>query len=169
MKARTTMTLAVILVNWRNDRQTAACARAVKGGRTLAPKVLVIDNESSDSSRNVLAAALAADELICSGANLGYGGGNNLGIARALDAGARYLLLLNSDAEISEAAASRLIERLEACPEISILGPLVRERQHGAVQTLAGGRDIARYRSTRRHAAQSYDRKSMPGYPLALV
>jgi GT2 family glycosyltransferase len=160
------MTLAVILVNWRNERRTAACARALKGWRTLAPKILVVDNESSAASRSALAGALAPDELICSPVNLGYGGGNNLGIARALEGGATYILLLNIDAEISEAAATGLIERLEMRPEISILGPVVQERHRGVVQTLAGGRDIARYRSTR-VAARSRDRKSMPGYPLA--
>ncbi len=160
------MSVAVILVNWRNEKETAACARAVKSWQTLAPRLVVIDNESTDASRKTLTPVLAPDELFSSTANLGYGGGNNLGIKRALAMGAKYILLLNSDAEISESAAGRMIERLEANPNISILGPVIREtRNDGATQRLIGGRDIARHPATR-IAAQLRDLSSIPGYPL---
>jgi GT2 family glycosyltransferase len=159
------MNLAVVLVNWRNERDTAARARALKGWGTLAPHLLVIDNESTQASRAVLSKALAQDELICSVENLGYGGGNNRGIERALAAGAKYILLLNSDADIAEGAVGRMIDRLEANPKISILGPVIRETRGGVGQLLIGGRDIARYRSTRIRA-RSHDLPGIPGYPL---
>jgi GT2 family glycosyltransferase len=160
------MNLAVILVNWRNENETAACARAVKGWRTLAPQVLVVDNESSEATRNALAPI--ADELISSPVNLGYGGGNNLAIRRALAAGRNYILLINSDAEISEDATRRMIERLEANRKISILGPVIHERRGTAVAHLIGGRDIARHPSTR-IATQTCDLRSIPSYPLHQV
>jgi GT2 family glycosyltransferase len=76
-----------------------------------------------------------------------------------------YILLLNTDAEISEAGVSRLIERLKANPQIAILGPLIHEGNDRVRRHLVGGRDIARYSSTR-IAVQLGDLKSLPGYPL---
>lgn len=159
------MNLAVILVNWRNEEQTLRAARAVKAWSALSPHLLVIDNESTERSSRMLSSVLAPDELICSQVNLGYGGGNNLGIRRALAAKAEYILLLNSDAEISEAAVSHLLERLKSNAEISILGPVIYEGHGDLRQCLIGGRDIARYASTR-IAARTCELKAMPGYPL---
>ena len=158
------MSLAVILLNWHNERQTLRRACAVTAWQELRPHLYVVDNELTRATRRTLAPALAPDSLICSPLNLGYAGGNNLGIRRAL-AAHQYILLLNSDVEISEAAAAQLLERLEANPQISILGPVIHETRHGRAHLLVGGRDIARYRSTRMAIAPS-DLKTLPGHPL---
>jgi GT2 family glycosyltransferase len=162
------MNVAVVLVNWRNEKETIGCARAVKGWQTLAPQLSVIDNESTQTSRKVLAGELTADELIPSSENLGYGGGNNVGIKRALAAGAKYILLLNTDAEISGSAVRRMIKRLVANPGISILGPVIHEGRGGQTERLIGGRDIARYPFSR-IVARSRDLRTIPGYPLHQV
>jgi GT2 family glycosyltransferase len=159
------MGLTVILVNWRDEKQTLRCVHAVKSWQALKPELLVIDNQSTEATCKTLAAALAPDKLICSPVNLGYGGGNNLGIRRALAAEEKYILLLNSDAEISEEGVSRLLKRLQTNPEISILGPVIHEERDGVTQCLVGGRDIARYPSTR-IAVQPGEVKTLPGYPL---
>jgi GT2 family glycosyltransferase len=159
------MSLAVILLNWRNERQTLRCARAVAAWQDLRPHLYVVDNESTEATSETMASALASDSLICSPRNLGYAGGNNLGIRRALAAQHQYILLLNSDAEISEAGTIRLLERLQANPQISILGPLIHETRDGRTHLLVGGRDIARYASTRMAIAPP-DLKRLPGYPL---
>ena len=158
------MSLAVIFVNWRNEQQTLRSARAVQGWRALKPELIVIDNESTEATTKILA-GLGPNELICSPVNLGYGGGNNLGILRALGGKQKYILLLNSDAEISEDSVIKLRERLEANPAISILGPVIYEGRDGDVQCLIGGRDIALSPVTR-IAWDNNDLKSVPGYPL---
>jgi GT2 family glycosyltransferase len=159
------MNLAVILVNWRNEAQTLRCGAAVRSWRTLTPELIVVDNESTKATRRNLANVLAPDKLICSQINLGYGGGNNLGIRWALDRKQKYILLLNSDAEISEVGVIRLLKRLQTNPVISILGPVIHERQDGDVQCLIGGRDIAQHLSTRM-ATEPDTLKAVLGYPL---
>jgi GT2 family glycosyltransferase len=162
------MCLAVILLNWRNTQQTLRRARTLTAWQHLRPRLYVVDNESTGSTSETLAPALAADNLICSRLNLGYAGGNNLGIQRALAARHRYVLLLNSDADISEAGVIRLLERLRTNPQISILGPLIHEIRDGRDHLLVGGRDIARYASTRITVAPG-DLQRLPGYPLHAV
>ena len=159
------MTLTVILVNWRGEQQTLQCAAVVRGWKKLKPDLVVIDNESSETSSTVLANILAADELICSPVNLGYGGGNNLGIKHALAGKQNYILLLNTDAEISEAGVTRLLKRMDANRDISILGPVIYEGLDDHVQCLIGGRDIAQNSSTR-IATEPGALTAVPGYPL---
>ncbi len=159
------MSLSVILVNWRGEQKTLQCAAAVSGWKKLKPDLVVIDNESTKTTSTVLANTLEPDELICSPFNLGYGGGNNLGIERALAGKQNYILLLNTDAEISEAGVARMLKRMDANPDISILGPVIYEGQNGHMQCLIGGRDIAQNSSTR-IAAEPGALTAVPGYPL---
>jgi GT2 family glycosyltransferase len=162
------MALSVVIVNWRNEADTVRCVKAVRGWRSLNPQILVVDNESTEGSRETLSQFAEAAELIRSEANLGYGGGNNLGIRRALEGDTAYILLLNSDAEIAEHAVNSLIERLEAHPEVSILGPIIRERSEGRERSYIGGRDIALSTQTR-IAAETADLGRIPGCPLVAV
>jgi hypothetical protein len=55
------MSLAVILLNWRNEQQTLRCARAITAWEKLKPRLYVIDNESSEATRAALAAVLAPE------------------------------------------------------------------------------------------------------------
>ncbi len=153
------MSLAVILVNWRNERETVRCANALKSWRQPKPQLIVVDNESTQRTREALSSALAATAVISSPENLGYGGGNNLGIRDALAAGCEYILLLNSDAELPEESASRLLNRLQSDPSICILGPAIREGQN-ADELLIGGRDIVRHPLSRMKIGASVKSRS---------
>lgn len=162
------MNLTVVLVNWGNERQTLRCVRSISNWSMLSPRLVVVDNQSTDATSRRLSAALSPDQLIRSAINLGYGGGNNLGIRRALEGSETHLLLLNSDAEITEAAVSRLLDRLARHREISIIGPVLNERSEKETKCLAGGRDIALHPVTR-IAVEPGELLVLPGYPLHAV
>jgi GT2 family glycosyltransferase len=85
-------------------------------------RTIVLDNGSQDSSWEALAtwrqsvSAMSSEsnettpiELLKSTTNLGFAGGCNLGIAKALGLGAEYVVLLNNDARLSPSSISRLI------------------------------------------------------------
>ena len=116
---------------------------------TLKPTIIIVDNESSEDSRQALSHAGVADKIVLSATNRGYGGGNNLGIAAAARDNEAAILLLNSDVQITEAAVSQLVGRLAADRALSIVGPLLAERGNGRERCYAGGRDIARHPRTR--------------------
>lgn len=159
------MSLIVVLINWQDEQQTLQCARTLRNWQTLKPDILVVDNQSTKASSERLRHELSADELICSPVNRGYAGGNNLGIKQALGMKKDYILLLNTDAEISEASVTRLLERLETYPDISILGPVILECQKAHMRCLIGGRDIARHPNTR-IVAEPDALKAIASYPL---
>jgi GT2 family glycosyltransferase len=160
--------LSVILLNWHEEQQTLRCLAALQRWEMLKPAIFVVDNESSEGSRATLCNAVGPDALISSQANLGYAGGNNLGIARALQSGAPYILLLNNDAVIEETDMARLIKRLRDHPGIAVIGPVLHERRQDGAQYHVGGSDIAQRVLTRR-AAKLEDLPRLPGYPLADV
>lgn len=162
------MRLAIILVNWRNDEQTLRCARAILDWRRLSPELIVVDNQSTECSRQRLAAVLAPDQVVPSETNLGYGGGNNLGMSLALARQNESILLLNSDVEISEETAIALTVRLEANPHVSILGPVIEEHARSGVHVYVGGRDIALHALTRVVVAPGR-LQALPGHPLLAV
>jgi len=73
-------------------------------------KVMVVDNNSSDESVNMVRKNFPQVNIIESDDNLGFAGGNNLGLRKVKS---RYALLLNSDTEVKEGALDNLIDFME--------------------------------------------------------
>lgn len=123
-------TLAVIIVSWNVRDLLRACLRAVEAslaGAAIGYEILVVDNASADGTPAMLRAEFPRVRLLEPGANLGFAGGNNLGLREVLHEGrARYVLLLNPDAEPLGDAIPRLVRALEARPELVAVGPMLR-------------------------------------------
>jgi len=64
-------------------------------------------------------------EIIDTGANIGFSGGNNVGIRRALEKEADYVLLLNDDTEVSKDFLSLLVAIAENRPDAGMFGPRI--------------------------------------------
>ena len=92
----------ICVLNWNGREDTLRCLRSLEGAG--AAGVVVADNGSTDGSAAAIRAAFPAVELVETGANLGYSGGNNAAIRRALDRGADWVVLLNNDAELEPGA-----------------------------------------------------------------
>lgn len=116
--------VSVILVNYRQPALTeAAVASLRKSGEFAAMDVVVVDNGSGDGSLERLRASCADCTVLDAGGNLGFSGGNNVGIRHALAAGAEWILLLNNDAEAEPGLLGRLVAaagggRFLAAPKI---------------------------------------------------
>jgi GT2 family glycosyltransferase len=124
--------VAVVLVNWNGAGDTLAtlasldrCLPALAAAGLPPWRAIVVDNASTDDSVARLRRERPGLEVIESGANLGFAGGNELGIRRALaDAGIGWLLLLNTDVELDPAFLPPL---LAACadPRVGAAGPKI--------------------------------------------
>src|SRR5690348_9251432 len=84
------VTVAVVIVNWNRADDT------IRAVRSLPPvaHVIVVDNGSTDGSAQRISTACPDVVLVEAAENLGFGGGNNRGVARALELGADQILLL---------------------------------------------------------------------------
>ena len=117
--------IGVVIVNWNGCRDTmdaVASARALTWPRT---RVYVVDNASTDGSEEKLRAWALGLTIIQSGNNLGWSGGNNVGIRAALSDGCAHVLLLNNDATIRPDALTLLVEAAEALPDAASIGALI--------------------------------------------
>jgi GT2 family glycosyltransferase len=88
-------------------------------------EIYVIDNDSFLSEQEELQKTIPKEYYIQTGKNLGYAGGNNIGIKMALNKGAEFICLLNPDIEISSNFISPLINACISDPNIGAIGPRI--------------------------------------------
>ena len=81
----------------------------------------MVDNGSSDGSADAVAERFPDVELVRAGVNLGFAAGNNVGIRRALDRGADWVLLVNNDAEAEPGLVEALAAAAVARPDAGVL------------------------------------------------
>jgi GT2 family glycosyltransferase len=117
------MIVMTIVLNWNRRDDTLECLASMVGQEidrsNLDHRLLLIDNGSTDGSVDAIRAAFPDVEVIALPENRGYAAGVNLGVRRALAAGADWTLLLNNDT----VAAPDLLARLLAAVEEPAAGP----------------------------------------------
>lgn len=106
------VSVAIILVNWNGKKDTLACLASLGKlkDQNSKLKTIVVDNGSADDSVAVIRREFPNVEVIENGQNLGFTGGNNVGIRRALESGADYIWLLNNDTVVDNHALVALLE-----------------------------------------------------------
>ena len=110
------MTLLAVVLNWNGGDDTLAALASLEGIATIC-----VDNGSTDGSDDTIAVRFPQVELIRTGANLGFAGGNNVGIRRALARGADWVLLVNNDATVEPGIEHALDAAAAARPDAGLL------------------------------------------------
>lgn len=112
----------VIILNYNGYADTINCIDSVKKSSYQRIQILVVDNGSGDDSVRKIEEAFPDLEILCTGQNLGFAGGNNAGIQRALEEGADYICILNNDAIVAEDMIELLAQNLYQ-NERRLIGP----------------------------------------------
>ncbi len=91
--------IAVILVNWNGKQDTLTCLESLKKVdlKSNSLSITVVDNGSIDDSVSVIKKRFPEVRVIAAGKNLGFTGGNNIGIRHALQNNTDLIWLLNND------------------------------------------------------------------------
>lgn len=110
------MSVVAVVVSWNGRDDTLAALESLRGIDTV-----VVDNGSVDGSADAIAERFPEVELIRAGVNLGFAGGNNAGIRRALDHGADWVLLVNNDATVEPGIVEALAAAAESRPDAGVL------------------------------------------------
>jgi GT2 family glycosyltransferase len=117
---------AVVVLHWGVEADTLACLRSVIATGFPARPLLVVDNGTGAPSDAAIASIAPAAEVIRLPENLGYTGGNNVGIRRALARGAEYVVLVNNDATLEPDCLDVLVRAArEAGPRVAAVGAKV--------------------------------------------
>ncbi|MEX2526827.1 MAG: glycosyltransferase family 2 protein [Gemmatimonadota bacterium] len=117
--------VVAVVLNWCREADTRACLESLLDGDYPALEILLVDNASPDDSGQRLHGAFPHLPYIQTGENLGYTGGNNVGIRWALEAGADYILILNNDTVVDPDTVSRLVTTARQRVDLGAVAPLI--------------------------------------------
>lgn len=112
--------ISIVIVNWNTRDLLAQCLASVEQTTAgLKIETLVVDNASTDGSREMLRERFPGVRLIVNQENLGFARANNQGVAISQG---RYVLLLNSDAQLLPNALQAMLAVAEAKPRVALVG-----------------------------------------------
>lgn len=131
--------LSVILLNFNGARDTIDCIDSLRESSFKDFEVVVVDNASSHDSVDLLKARCPNVPLLVNDRNLGFAGGNNIGIQHALGRGSEFVLLLNNDTTVDPDALGTLVKTMEENPQAGIVGGKVYYSDRPNVIWFAGG------------------------------
>ncbi|KYG82598.1 glycosyltransferase family 2 protein [Roseivirga echinicomitans] len=131
--------IAIILVNWNAYDLTVRCISSLEDTGFPSINIFLVDNASADNSGPRLRERFKEVTFIQNIENLGFTGGNNVAITRALDAGFEYIMLLNNDTEVTESFLEPLLLTLEGNVKVAAVQPLILELNRKDFIWSAGG------------------------------
>ena len=115
----------IILLNWNNWHLTKDCLESLQNLNYDNYQIIIVDNNSKSGEKNTIKNSPLKNNfiLIENEKNLGFAGGNNVGIKYALNHNADYVLLLNNDTIIEDKDfLKHLIRIVESNKRIGIAG-----------------------------------------------
>lgn len=115
--------VTVIILNWNGKVDTLECLASVVQLDYPNYKIVVVDNGSTDGSVDAISKQYPEIIVLQTGANLGYAGGNNVGIRWALKHDADFVLVLNNDTIVGKDMLSHLVKVGLLDDRIGLLGP----------------------------------------------
>ena len=113
--------LSIITINYNGLKDTCELIESIPFNKEM--EVIVVDNASTQDEASIISEKYPHVKVIRSKQNLGFAGGNNLGIKEAKG---KYILLINNDTYFKEFNIDVLTERLESSDRIGIVCPKLR-------------------------------------------
>lgn len=113
--------LSIITINYNGLNDTCALIESIPFNDKM--EVIVVDNASDNQEAEQISNRFPLVKVIKSDKNLGFAGGNNLGIKSS---SGQYLFLINNDTYFEEFNIQALINRLNSDPNIGIVCPKIK-------------------------------------------
>ena len=113
--------LSIISVNYNGLKDTCELIDSIPFNDSM--EVIIVDNASPKNEASIIAEKYPQVKVIRSERNLGFAGGNNLGIKAAKG---KYIFLVNNDTIFKDFNIQSLIDRLKSSPKIGVVCPKIR-------------------------------------------
>ena len=128
--AASTSRYTLLIVTWKGDDLLRDCLDSLVRALPILPPCVVVDNAPLESTR-ILCAEYPFVTYVAAPHNLGFAGGNNLGLPYCKT---DYICLLNNDTRVLADSFSPLVDFLDAHPSAAVAqGTLVMPRFNGAL------------------------------------
>lgn len=117
----------IILLNWNGFSDTLECLESLQKINYPNYDVVVVDNHSTSDDVKIIKEKFGdfVKEIIVSEDNLGFSGGNNLGIQYSLNDGADFILLLNNDTTVEPDFLGKLLDVFSRNENVGISAPQI--------------------------------------------
>lgn len=129
----------IILINYKNVKDTVECIESLYKINYYNYKIIVVDNDSKDDIYIILNENYKDITLIQSKINLGFAGGNNLGIKLAIKNNADYIMLLNNDVVVDKDFLNQLINSFDIRNNTGIVGCKIKNYYNKNIVEYSGG------------------------------
>lgn len=117
--------VSIIVLTYNQLELTKQCFRTIKANTDLDYEVIVVDNCSTDGTRDYIKASIKdvfpQSKYLLNDTNNGFAVGVNQGIALA---SGEYICLLNNDTEVTENWLTQMISALNTYKDVMIVGPV---------------------------------------------
>lgn len=113
--------LSIITINYNGLEDTCSLIETIPFNEKM--EVIVVDNASINNEASLIKQRFPYVNIIRSNKNIGFAGGNNLGIKAAKG---KYIFLVNNDTLFKQFNSQALIDRLESSDAIGIVCPKIR-------------------------------------------
>lgn len=127
--------VSIITVNFNSTAVTVDFLKSVLQYPYENMEVIVVDNASNEDPTGILQQTMPDVKIIRSNKNLGFAGGNNLGVNQATGS---FLLFINNDTEITEGAIAKMVQVLQTHPDAGAVSPKFHYYFHPGVIEYAG-------------------------------
>ena len=108
-------TLSIIIVNYNSGEELIVCIKSIRRYLTnVSYEIIVVDNNSTDNSRELLKEFSAEIKTIILETNTGFSSANNYGVDKSTG---EYLLLLNPDTILIDSTLKEMIKFLNLYPD----------------------------------------------------
>lgn len=111
--------VAVVIPNWNGLEEIGACLDSLQA-QSFTPHIIVVENGSTDGSLEFLEKNYPTVEILAQKNNLGFAGGVNVGIRKAMNDGYQFVALLNNDAVAHKDWLKHLVGALQSNNEVGI-------------------------------------------------
>ena len=132
--------VSIIVLNWNGREDTLECLESLRAVAYPCFDVMVVDNGSHDGSVAAIRQRFPNVDVTETGENLGYAGGNNVGIKLALSRGAQFVLLLNNDTTVDRQLVGQLVAAADAAADGAFFCPKIYFYAEPTKIWYAGGR-----------------------------
>jgi GT2 family glycosyltransferase len=114
----------VVTLTWNQKADTLDCLESLSQMTYPNYRLLLVDNGSKDGTSEVVRGRFPDVTVIVNPENLGFQGGFNVGLQRALDEGADYVLMINNDTFVEPDILSELVAHAGA-PDVGMVAPKI--------------------------------------------
>ncbi|MDP3451599.1 MAG: glycosyltransferase family 2 protein [Bacteroidales bacterium] len=115
--------VSIITVNYNQSAVTSSLLNSLRAITYPLYEIIVVDNCSPNDNPDVLKESFPEITLIKTEENLGFAGGNNVGIKASKG---EYIMLINNDTEVPSGFLEPLVELLEGDSSIGMVSPKIK-------------------------------------------